>query len=133
MIKKMIYIISIISIVLLTFLLLEMLPFIFESGFSGISLFILFMIILILELYLLIFDHKLLKKSWTYNMLIILVTMYVSFIYYKIYTVTELTSSLYEINIRYCRDNFTILSVMFLFILSNMFIFRKVTLKEKDL
>ncbi len=133
MIKKAIYFISIISISFLTFLVLEMMPLIFESNWQG--KFFLFTIILfiIVELYLVIKEKSLVKKSWSYNIFLILATMYVSLIYYKIYSITPQTSSIYEINITYCKNNYLILGIIFIFIIINIFVIKSVNKEEKSL
>lgn len=125
MIKKIIFYISIISFVLLTVLVFEMLPFIYESGFQGI-LFLLFIVItFICELFMLVFNNNLIKKSILNNSLIIIIVMYVSFLYYNIYSSND---SIYVASITYLKHNYFILSILFLFIILDMiisFVFEK--------
>lgn len=113
MIKRIIYVISILSIILLSFLLIEMLVFIFEAGWQGLMFLFIVIIALMLELFLLIYKKNYLINSYIYNLSISLLTIYVSYLYYKIY------SYVYQISIRYLKNNYLFLSIVFIFVLVN--------------
>lgn len=119
MIKKIIYAISIISLVILTILTIEMLPLIYQSNWQGILYLISVLLVLIFELGMLFFNKKALKKCVSYNTFLILVTMYVGIIYYKIFS-TSLNSFLYNIDITYCKENYLLLSFAFSLIIFNL-------------
>lgn len=120
MIKKIIYSISLISLVFLTFLTVEMLPLIFRSNWQGIMYLVSVVLILIFELYMLFNNKKALKKCLSYNTFIILVTMYVSIVYYKIFSNTVNSLFLYDIDISYCKDNYLYLSFALCLIIFNL-------------
>lgn len=120
MIKKIIYSISLISLVFLTFLTVEMLPLIFKSNWQGIMYLVSVILILIFELYMLFNNKKALKKCLSYNTFIILVTMYVSIVYYKIFSNTVNSLFLYDIDISYCKDNYLYLSFVLCLIIFNL-------------
>ena len=119
MIKKIVFYISMISFVLLTILVFEMLPFIYESGVCGILFLIFIIITFICELFMLIFNKRLIKKSFLNNMFIIIAVMYVSFLYYNIYSSSN---NLYDASINYLKNNYFVLSMLFLFIILDMII-----------
>lgn len=119
MIKKIVFYISIISFVLLAILVFEMLPFIYESGFCGILFLIFIIITFICELFMLIFNKRLIKKSFLNNIFIIIAVMYVSFLYYNIYSSSN---NLYDASINYLKNNYFVLSMLFLFIILDMII-----------
>lgn len=120
MIKKIIYSISIISLVLLTILTVEMLPLIFQSNWQGIIYLISVILILLFELFMLFSNKKALKKCVSYNIFIILVTMYVSIVYYKIFSTSLNSLFIYDIDISYCKDNYLLLSLALSLIIFNL-------------
>jgi hypothetical protein len=121
MIKRMIYWISFISFCFFTFLTVEMLPIILKSNWQGNMFLICFFILLILELIFLIKEVNLIKESWSYNSFITIITMYLSIIYYKIYSI-----SLYgDIDISYCKQNYLILSIALVTIIIHLLFLKK--------
>lgn len=131
-IKKIIYVISIISLVILTILTIEMLPFIYQSNWQGILYLTSVLLVLIFELGMLFFNKKVLKKSVSYNAFLILVTMYVGIIYYKIFS-TSLDSFLYNIDITYFKENYLLLSFAFCLIIFNFIYFLFDVKKERKI
>lgn len=98
-------------------------PLIFESSWQGLLFLFTIFIFIILELYLVVKEKKIIKNAWYYNILLIMITMYLSIIYYKIYSIK---SSLYGINLSYCKNNYLIISLVFIFIMFNMAIIKYV-------
>ncbi len=119
MIKKIIFYVSIISLILLSFLTIEMLPFIYESNWQGILFLLLVLCTFVFELTFFITNKENIKESILNNISIIVATMYVSFIYYNIYTSNTI---LYTISMKYLKDNYFILSLVFMFIILSMFL-----------
>ncbi len=131
--QKIIYVISIISFILLTTITIEMLPIIFQAQWQGIVYLILVFIILIIELITLINHKDLLKNSFIYNLFIILITMYVSIIYYKIYNVNFSSTYTYDIDIYYCKDNYILLSIALLLVIIYLIIYIIDTTKKEKM
>lgn len=119
MIKNVIFYISIISFILLPFLIFEMLPFIFESGFQGILFLIFIIITFVCEIVMLIINKSIVKNSLLSNISIIVATIYISFLYYNIY---NSNGTLYGVSVDYFKNNYFLLSMIFVFIISNMII-----------
>lgn len=119
MIKKIIFYISIISFILLPFLIFEMLPFVYESGLQGI-LFLMFIIItFICEIVMLIINKSIVRNSLLSNISIIVATIYISFLYYNIY---NSDGTLYGVSVEYFKNNYFLLSMIFVFIIFDMII-----------
>lgn len=106
MIKNIIYVISIISLVILTILTSQMIPIIYNSSLQGLIYLISVIILLVFEIIELIISKKTLKKMYGYNILIILITIYLGIIYCAIYSNNTLN------NIKYYKDNFLIMSIL---------------------
>ena len=120
MISKIIYVISLISLVFLTILTVEMLPLIFQAKWQGMVYLVCVIFMLVLELYTLFNNKQVLKKSISYNIFIILITMYVGIIYYKIFSINTNSLFIYDIDISYCRENYLILSIALILIIINL-------------
>lgn len=119
MIKKVIFYISIISFILLPFLIFEMLPFVYESGFQGI-LFLMFIIItFICEIVMLIINKSIVINSLLSNISIVVATIYISLLYYNIY---NSDGTLYGVSVEYFKNNYFLLSMIFVFIIFDMII-----------
>lgn len=116
MIKSIIFYISIISFILLSILVFEMLPFIYEMGFFGLLFLGIIISMFISELYMLINKKDIIKNMSLNNSLIIIGTMYISFLSYIIYSSIDLLS--FKSN--YFKINYLILSLLFVFIIINM-------------
>lgn len=119
MIKNVIFYISIISFILLPFLIFEMLPFIFESGFQGILFLIFIIITFVCEIVMLIINKSIVKNSLLSNISIIVATIYISFLYYNIY---NSNGTLYGVSVDYFKNNYFLLSMIFIFIIFDMII-----------
>ena len=115
MIKKIIYIISIISLGVLTILTSQMIPIIFQANLQGIFYLITVIGLLIFELIELIISKKIIKKMYGYNIMIILISIYLSIIYCVIYSNNSLNS------IKYYKDNFLIVSILIILTIISYF------------
>lgn len=133
MIRKIIYSISILSFCFFTFSIIEMLPIIFQSRLPGLLFLFSAFSLILLELILLVKRKELIQNSWTYNLLVIVTTMYLSIIYYKIYSISSTDISFYyNIDIHYCEFNYLILTLILVFIMIHI-LFLKKEQKEKNL
>ena len=110
MIKNIIYYLSITSFILIAFLTLELEPIIFSTGANGIIFLVSEVFFMLVELYFLINHKGTVKKSWLYNLFVILSVLYLSFIYYKLYSEGF---SIYEINLDYCKINMLFLALLY--------------------
>lgn len=119
MIKKIIYDISIISLVILTFITSQMLPIIYKTSFQGLIYLISVVGLLIFEITELIVSKKNIKKTYSYNILIISITIYLGIIYCTIYNNNALNS------VKYYKDNFLIISILILLTIISYFVIRK--------
>lgn len=115
MIRKIIYIISIISLGVLTILTSQMIPIIFQANLQGIFYLITVIGLLIFELIELIISKKIIKKMYGYNIMIILISIYLSIIYCVIYSNNALNS------IKYYKDNFLIVSILIILTIISYF------------
>ena len=131
MIKQIIYTISIISLILLTIITVDMLPFIYQSKLQGLIFLLLVIALLIGELYTLIKYKKVIKKNICYNTFLILTTMYIVVIYYRIYSFD--TNVLYSLDLKYLRFNYLILSVALLMMIIDLYIVIKEHNKKVNL
>lgn len=113
MLKNIIYYLGIISVIVLVFTIIEMIPFIFFAGFSGI--FFLFLVIFnfIFELSWMIIHSQQFRQASFYHLFLMMITIYLNFIYYQIYS-RDTNLSL----IRYCRSNYFFLSLFFFAVIS---------------
>ena len=119
MIKKIIYIISIISLGVLTILTSQMIPIIYKSNIQGLLYLISVIGLLTFEIIELIISKKVIKKTYGYNILIILITIYLSLIYCTIYSNNTLDS------IKYYKDNFLIVSILILLTIISYFFIKR--------
>lgn len=119
MIKKIIYVISIFSLVFLTFLTVQMLPIVLKAKWQGILFLISQLLLLLFELVVFIKNKNLIKCAWSYNIFIVAASMYLGIVYYRIYSYKLILSSNY-IDINYCKDNYLILTSVFLLIVINL-------------
>lgn len=119
MIKKIIYVISIFSLVFLTFLTVQMLPIVLKAKWQGILFLISQLLLLLFELIVFIKNKNLIKTAWSYNVFVIAASMYLSIVYYKIYSYKLILSSNY-VDINYCKDNYLILTSVFILIIVNL-------------
>lgn len=122
MIKKIIFIVSIVSSVLLTFLTIDMLPIIFSSSWQGICLLVSVIFLLILEIQNIITNQELKQDRVVHNSCIILIAIYFSIIYYKVYS--NYAGIYYDYS--YCKNNYFFVSLLlFLLSIRNLFLKRK--------
>lgn len=112
MIKRIIYIMSNVSLILLTVLVLSMLPFILQAGFFGILFIISILLLLILELFLILSKNYFTEYSFFNHIFSIIIMMYFSFFYYRVYTLENNQSSLYEVSVSYLKTNYFFLSLL---------------------
>lgn len=110
MIKNIIFYISIASFILISFLTLQLEPIIFSTGINGMLFIISETFFMIVQLYFLVKHKGIVKQSWIYNLFIIISVLYLSFIYYRLYTKGF---SIYEINLDYCKVNMLFLAALF--------------------
>ena len=122
MFQRIIYTISIISLVLLTMITIEMIPLIYQTGWQGIIFLILVLLVLIFELVVLFRNKRVVKKAISYNVFLILITMYLGIMYYKIYALNLDLTFLYDIDINYCKDNYLLLSLALILVIFNLLI-----------
>lgn len=112
MLRKICSIINGISLFYLTFLIISMLPFIFQAKWQGLLCILTFLILLIIELLLLLSKKNYTKYTYLHHIFIILITIYFSCFYYKVYTIQDM---FYSIDIGYCQNNYLYLSILFIF------------------
>lgn len=113
MLKNIIYYLGIISVIVLVFTIIEMIPFIFFAGFSGIFFLILVIFNFIFELIWMIIHCQQFRQASFYHLFLMMITIYLNFIYYQIYS-RDTNLSL----IRYCRSNYFFLSLFFFAVIS---------------
>ncbi len=101
-----------VSLILLTVLVLSMLPFILQAGFFGILFIISILLLLILELFLILSKNYFTEYSFFNHIFSIIIMMYFSFFYYRVYTLENNQSSLYEVSVSYLKTNYFFLSLL---------------------
>ena len=125
MIKNIIYWISILSFCFITYLIVQMLPIIVQSGWQGRVFIISTLLLFIVELIALLFKIPI-TEFYSYNIFIIILAMYLSLVYYKIYSINPSSVSLYyDIDIRFCQYNYFIISMAFLMSICHFYFLRK--------
>lgn len=125
MIKNIIYWISILSFCFITYLIVQMLPIIVQSGWQGRVFIISTLLLFIVELIALLFKIPI-TEFYSYNIFIIVLAMYLSLVYYKIYSINPSSVSLYyDIDIRFCQYNYFIISMAFLMSICHFYFLRK--------
>ena len=120
MIKKIIYALSILCLVILTIITKDMLPLIFRTKYAGIMFLVFIVLMLISELYALLKYKKALKKNISYNFFVVLATMYVVIVYYRIYSFDA--NVLYNFDLKYLRFNYIVLSVALIMIMVDLYL-----------
>lgn len=120
MIKKIIYALSILCLVILTIITKDMLPLIFRTKYAGIMFLVFIVLMLISELYALLKYKKALKKNISYNLFVVLATMYVVIVYYRIYSFDA--NVLYNFDLKYLRFNYIVLSVALIMIMVDLYL-----------
>lgn len=101
---------------------IEMIPLIYQTGWQGIIFLILVLLVLIFELVVLFRNKRVVKKAISYNVFLILITMYLGIMYYKIYALNLDLTFLYDIDINYCKDNYLLLSLALILVIFNLLI-----------
>lgn len=125
MIKNIVYWISILSFCFITYLIVQMLPIIVQSGWQGRVFIISTLLLFIVELIALLFKIPI-TEFYSYNIFIIILAMYLSLVYYKIYSINPSSVSLYyDIDIRFCQYNYFIISMAFLMSICHFYFLRK--------
>lgn len=120
MLKKIVYTLSIICLIILTIITKNMIPLIFKSKIYGIIYLLFIITLLICELFALIKFKNVLKKNFSYNLFLILITTYISIIYYKIYSINS--SVIYNLDIKYLGYNYLFLSLIVLIVLIDLYL-----------
>lgn len=125
MIKNIIYSISILSLCFITYLSVQMLPIIVQSGWQGNIFIISTLLLFIAELFTLISKVSP-KKLYSYNIFIIILAMYLSLVYYKIYSINPTSTSLYyDVDISFCKNNYLTISIAFFMTICHLYLLRK--------
>ena len=124
-IKYIIYLISILSFCFITYLIVQMLPIIVQTGWQGVVFLLSSLLLFIAELVRLVSKGPL-RELYSYNLFIIVLAMYLSLIYYRIYNISPTSDSLYyNIDIRFCKYNYLIVAIAFLMTIFHLFFLRK--------
>ena len=125
MIKNIIYSISILSLCFITYLSVQMLPIIVQSGWQGNIFIISTLLLFITELFTLISKVSP-KELYSYNIFIIILAMYLSLVYYKIYSINPTSTSLYyDVDINFCKNNYLTISIAFFMTICHLYFLRK--------
>ena len=125
MIKNIIYSISILSLCFITYLSVQMLPIIVQSGWQGNIFIISTLLLFITELFTLISKVSP-KELYSYNIFIIILAMYLSLVYYKIYSINQTSTSLYyDVDISFCKNNYLTISIAFFMTICHLYLLRK--------
>ena len=125
MIKNIIYSISILSLCFITYLSVQMLPIIVQSGWQGNIFIISTLLLIIAELFTLISKVSP-KELYSYNIFIIILAMYLSLVYYKIYSINPTSTSLYyDVDISFCKNNYLTISIAFFMTICHLYLLRK--------
>lgn len=125
MIKNIIYSISILSLCFITYLSVQMLPIIVQSGWQGNIFIISTLLLFIAELFTLISKVSP-KELYSYNIFIIILAMYLSLVYYKIYSINPTSTSLYyDVDISFCKNNYLTISIAFFMTICHLYLLRK--------
>ena len=125
MIKNIIYSISILSLCFITYLSVQMLPIIVQSGWQGNIFIISTLLLFIVELFTLISKVSP-KELYSYNIFIIILAMYLSLVYYKIYSINPTSTSLYyDVDISFCKNNYLTISIAFFMTICHLYLLRK--------
>lgn len=125
MIKNIIYSISILSLCFITYLSVQMLPIIVQSGWQGNIFIISTLLLFIAELFTLISKVSP-KELYSYNIFIIILEMYLSLVYYKIYSINPTSTSLYyDVDISFCKNNYLTISIAFFMTICHLYLLRK--------
>ncbi len=125
MIKNIIYSISILSLCFITYLSVQMLPIIVQSGWQGNIFIISTLLLFIAELFTLISKVSP-KELYSYNIFIIILAMYLSLVYYKIYSINPTSTSLYyDVDISFCKNNYLTISIAFFMTICHLYFLRK--------
>ena len=125
MIKNIIYSISILSLCFITYLNVQMLPIIVQSGWQGNIFIISTLLLFIAELFTLISKVSP-KELYSYNIFIIILAMYLSLVYYKIYSINPTSTSLYyDVDISFSKNNYLTISIAFFMTICHLYLLRK--------
>ena len=102
-----------------------MLPIIVQSGWQGNIFIISTLLLFITELFTLISKVSP-KELYSYNIFIIILAMYLSLVYYKIYSINPTSTSLYyDVDISFCKNNYLTISIAFFMTICHLYLLRK--------
>lgn len=125
--KKIIYSIHLVSLFLFTYLILSMLPFIFASDWQGIVFFASYLLLLIVEIFFLFTKNYFDSYIFIHQLFVILIMMYFSMFYYKIYSIGK-----DNIEFSYLQINYLYMAFL-LVIASSILIFYKIVKRNKKM
>ena len=113
MIRKITYYVRLICSILYLVMSFLMLDYIFQSGNEGIFFLITLAIFVISTLWSLLSQKRIFQNMISYNLIIIALTFYFGVITVRLLLDTRLIqTSLYVVNLEYCKTNFIILSLV---------------------
>lgn len=120
MIRKITYYVRLICSILYLVMSFLMLDYIFQSGNEGIFFLITLAIFVISTLWSLLSQKRIFQNMISYNLIIIALTFYFGVITVRLLLDTRLIqTSLYVVNLEYCKTNFIILSLVMIGIALN--------------
>ncbi len=122
MLKKVLYYLDIISLLAIAYLTIEQISFIFQSKMQGALYITTLIVLLVVKIYLLVRYKD--NDNYLSKVFVILAAIYLSFIYYKIYS---LSLNKFSISVDYCMNNYLLLSLIYVVTIIQM-LYRK---KEK--
>ena len=117
--RRTLYLIRIISNIFFLVLLIFMLPYIYESSWQGFLFLGMVFIYIGMLLWTLIQKNPVYQETISYNLIMICIFLYFGLITARILLDTRIKSSLYTINIDYCKNNFFLLSLIILGMILN--------------
>ncbi len=119
MMNKVLYYMGLICDVLFLIMVCVLLPIILKSGWQGILFLVVTVIYFFIRLLTLILGKEKIEKIKGYLILIIALFFYMGIIFTRIMLVTVHTSSLYQLSMKYCQNNFFLISITMICITLN--------------
>lgn len=117
--NKVLYYMGLISEVLFLIMTLFLLPLILKTGFSGFFFLITVLIFILLRLFMIVSKTHIVKEEKIYSILMIVLTFYLGIIFTRILLVYFFSSSIYELSMTYCRNNFFLVALTMVCIILN--------------
>lgn len=123
MLRKILYYLRSISVGFYIIMIFFLLPLVFKSHWAGIIFLIMTCLFLLIILWSLLTQRRILQESISYNLIIIALACYLGVIVGRFFFDSRLQiSSLYTVNMEYFKTNFIILSIVMLGVILNTFI-----------